>query len=182
MYGLVNLAIHDMVVEKLGAETWERIRAEAGADDVFISMQQYPDETTVALVGAASRVLGISSPEVMRMFGDYWVGFTAERYGALFEMSGSNLVGFVQNLNNLHTRVGQIMPELKPPSFTVTDIGPESFRLAYYSSRPGFHPMLHGLLSGLGRRFGNTVEIEHLGGREQGKDHEEFLVRYRSVA
>jgi len=39
--------------------------------------------------------------------------------------------------------------------------------------------MLHGLLRGLGSRFGCEVESTRLRGREDGLDHDQFLVRYR---
>lgn len=178
MYGLVNQAIREMVITRFGDEPWERIRAEAGADDVFIGMEQYPDEVTVALVGAACKVLDAQPGDVLRMFGEYWVGFTGEAYGELFRMSGDTLVSFVQNLNNLHTRVGQMMPELQPPSFTVTDLCEDSFKLHYHSRRPGLYPMIFGLMEGLGKRFGTAVTVTHLGGAAEGLDHDVFMVRH----
>lgn len=39
--------------------------------------------------------------------------------------------------------------------------------------------MVEGLLAGLGERFNTEVKVEHLGGVEQGLDHEQFFVRYR---
>jgi hypothetical protein len=47
MYGMVNKALEDMVVERFSEDAWERIKAEAGVDiDVFISNEGYPDEIT----------------------------------------------------------------------------------------------------------------------------------------
>ncbi len=179
MYGLVNKAIQQMVQENFGEETWEKIRDKAGADDVFVAMDQYPDEVTVGLVGAACEVLGAEVPDVLKTFGEYWVGFTGETYGELFKMSGDTFVTFVQNLNNLHTRVGQMMPELKPPSFAITDQKDGEFVLHYHSVREGLHPMIIGLIEGLGKRFNTEVEITRLRGREDGIDHDEFRVRYQ---
>lgn len=180
MYGLVNQAIQQMVVEKFGEETWEKIRSKANAEDVFVAMDQYPDADTVNLVGASCEVLGIDAPTVLKTFGDYWVDFTGEAYGELFKMSGATFLQFVQNLNDLHSRVGQIMPELKPPSFSVTDVRDGQFTLHYHSVREGLFPMIEGLLKGLGRRFDTEVEVAHVRGRADGLDHDEFQVRYKA--
>lgn len=179
MYGLVNQAVQEMVLEKFGPEAWEKIRDEAGVDDVFIAMDQYPDEVTIKLVGAACKTLGAEAPAVLEMFGKYWVDFTGKAYGDLFKMSGSTFLTFLQNLNSLHTRVAQMMPDLKPPSFSVTDQKDDTFVLHYHSCRPGLYPMIGGLLEGLGKRFNTTVSCQHLRGAAEGLDHDEFLVTYK---
>ena len=178
MYGLINKAVKEMVTTGHGEAMWEKIRAQAGVDDVFISMDQYPEEVTDKLVIAASAILGASASDILKDFGHYWIGFAHRHYDYLFDMSGNTFLEFVKNLNNLHSRVGQWMPDLNPPSFTVTDETGDTFHLHYYSSRSGFMPMIQGLLAGLGERFNTEVEVKHLRGAEQGLDHEEFFVRY----
>lgn len=178
MYGLVNQAVKEMVVNGYGEEMWEKIRARAGVDDVFVSMDQYPEEVTDKLVMAASSIMGASPSDILKGFGHYWIGFASRNYDSVLDMSGKTFVEFVKNLNNMHSRIGQWMPDLNPPSFTVTDEDKGSFKLHYYSSRSGFGPMIPGLLKGLGDRFNTDVEIEHLRGVVQGLDHEEFHVRY----
>ena len=60
MYGMVNKALQNMVVEAHGEQIWEQIRTRAGVDiEVFVSNQGYPDEITYQLAGAASEVLKI---------------------------------------------------------------------------------------------------------------------------
>ena len=179
MYGLVNQAIQEMVITNFGEDQWEEIRDQAGADDVFIAMDQYSDQVTLDLVAAACEVLGAEASDVLKTFGEYWVDFTGAAYGDLFTMSGATFVEFVQNLNNLHTRVGQMMPELQPPSFTVSDPTEATFVLHYYSSRSGLYSMILGLIEGLGKRFDTEVEISHLRGAGEGLDHDEFMVKYR---
>lgn len=178
MYGLVNQAIRDMVIGNYGESTWEEIRTRAQADDVFVGMDQYPDAMTVRLVGAASALLGAEPADVLCMFGRFWVGHIGETYEELLRMSGNDLVTFIQNLNNMHVRIAEIMPDLRPPSFTVTDLTPSSFTLHYYSDRAGLYPMVVGLIEGLGKRFHTDLQITHLRGAAEGLDHDEFAVRY----
>lgn len=179
MYGLVNQAVREMVVTHYGEDKWEEIREQAGTDDVFIAMDQYPDEVTVGLVGGACAVLGAEPAQVLESFGEYWVQFTVRTYGELFEMSGDSFVGFIKNLNDLHTRVEQMMPDLAPPSFIVTDETDGQFTLQYHSKRAGLQPMVQGLVRGLGKHFNTAVDITLVRGKDQGLSYDEFRVKHQ---
>ncbi|HEY5789997.1 MAG TPA: heme NO-binding domain-containing protein [Gammaproteobacteria bacterium] len=179
MYGMINDAIRQMVTERHGEDAWEEMRRRADADLVFLRMAQYPDALTYRLVAIATEMLGTEVDAVLRAFGDYWIDYADEAYGELLAVSGDSFVEMVENLNDLHTRVGQLMPDLKPPSFHLTEQSAGSFRLHYHSTRDGLGPMVVGLLEGLGRRYRTAVEVEHVVRRDAADDHDEFLVRYR---
>lgn len=181
MYGLINKAIADMVRSKFGEETWQKIREKAAVEDkTFLSMEGYPDDVTHRLVKAGSDVLKLSPAEIMAAFGEFWVQYTAdEGYGELMDMSGDNLPEFLQNLDNLHARVGVSFPQLKPPSFDSSEIDDESLTLEYRSEREGLSPMIFGLVKGLGNRFETEVEITQTQHRDRGAECDEFLVEYR---
>ncbi|MFN6471150.1 MAG: heme NO-binding domain-containing protein [Nostoc sp. SerVER01] len=181
MYGLVNKAIQDMVCSRFSEETWKVIKHKAEVDvDVFISMEGYPDDITHRLVKAASHVLGLSPTEIMQAFGEFWVQYTAEEgYGEMMDMSGDTLPEFLENLDNLHARVGVSFPKLQPPSFECTDMEENSLNLHYRSDREGLTPMILGLVKGLGTRFDTQVDISQTQSREEGGEHDEFLVIYK---
>ena len=184
MYGLVNNALQGLVCSRFGEETWETIKRNAGVDiDVFVSMEGYPDEVTYKLVAAASEVLGLSAEEVLKAYGEYWVSYTAkEGYGQILNLAGDTLPVFLQNLDNLHTRVALMFPRLKPPSFWCTDVRKESLRLHYrpgLDSRKGLEPFVIGLVNGLAIRFNVQIEINQSASRSQGADHDEFLITFK---
>jgi len=184
MYGLVTQALQDLVCSRFSEDTWETIKRNAGVDiDVFVSMEAYPDDVTYKLVGAASEVLGLSAEEVLKAFGEYWVSYTAkEGYGEILRMAGDTLPAFLQNLDNLHTRVGLIFPHLKPPSFWCTDMREDSLRLHYrpgLDSRGGLEPFVIGLVNGLAVRFKTKIDINQTASRSQGADHDEFLITFK---
>jgi len=180
MYGLVNRAVEDLVRERFGPEAWERIKHRAGLDiDLFISMDAYPDDVTYRLVGAASEELGVPAAQLLEAFGEYWILYTAEQgYGELLRMGGSSLLEFLQNLHDLHSHVALSFPHLQPPSFWLSDVSEGNARLHYQSSRAGLAPMVVGLWKGLGRRFATPVVVEHACRRDDGAEHDEFLVRF----
>ena len=184
MYGMINKAIRDLVTSKFGDEKWQEIRRKAGvADEVFINMVKYPDEATYKLVGAASEVLNTPAPAILEAFGEYWTVYSAEAgFGHLLEFAGSNLIDFLRNLDNMHTRVALTFPQLQPPSFKVTDVTDHSARLHYYSKRPGLAPLVIGMVKGLGKRFSTPVVTRLEKSREGGHDHDEFVVLYGESA
>lgn len=182
MYGLVNKAIKDMVCTHFGEDIWQKIRHKAEIElDVFTSMESYPDDLTHKLVKAASIVLNLSASEIMQAFGEYWIQYTAkEGYGEMIDMSGEDLPEFLENLDNLHARVGVTFPKLQPPSFECTEMEEQSLTLHYRSSREGLTPMVVGLVKGLGERFDTEVEITQTQSTDTGADHDEFLLKYKS--
>ena len=182
MYGLVNQALEDMVVSRFGAEKWVEIKAGAQVNiPAFISMEPYPDEITYKLVGEACRVLGLGGEEILEEFGKYWILFTGrEGYGSFLESGGNDLPTFIQNLDDLHSRVGLLFPGLKPPSFKSTDVCEDSLRLHYYSSRAGLAPFVVGLLKGLGELFNTDTKVLLETSREQGADHDQFFITFKA--
>jgi hypothetical protein len=178
MYGLVNAAIQELVVSKFGKDKWEAIKQKVGVDiSAFSRMDSYPDELTYKLVGATSEVLGISPDDALTAFGEFWVLYTGNAgYGDIMEMAGGNLRDFLFNLDNLHTRVGQSFPKLRPPSFRFDVIDDDVLRMHYLTDRGGLCPMVIGLLNGLAKRFKSELTIEHDRCRRQGAEHCEFLL------
>lgn len=178
MYGLVNRALEELIRKEHGDAMWERIKADAGVDvEVFIRMDQYPDEITYQLVQSASRVLHAPVESLLHAFGVHWTLYTGrEGYGALLSDAGNTLQEVLTNLDDLHTRVGLMYPQLRPPSFRCTDVAADRLVLHYYSSRAGLAPMVVGLVEGLGKRFGQQLRITPQLRRTHGDDHDSFLV------
>ena len=53
MYGIINKAIENLVVEKFGVEKWEIIKLKSGINiDFFLSNEPYDDAITYKLAGA----------------------------------------------------------------------------------------------------------------------------------
>lgn len=178
MYGLVNKAVEDLVCTRFGAQAWADIRARAGLEvEGFVSMDPYPDDVTYRLVGAASEVLGLPPAAILEAFGEFWILYTGKQgYGELFSMFGDSLGEFLHSLDALHARIGLSFDQLRPPTFRCEDTGPGAYTLSYFSTREGLAPMLLGLLRGLARVFGRTVEVSHIGQRAE-LGHDEFHIR-----
>jgi hypothetical protein len=164
MYGLVNKAIQDLVINGFGEQTWLEICEMSGFDEEdFVGMEPYPDSLTYTLVANISKKTGLDSSKILELFGEHWILYTAdEGYGDLMNLSGSNFVDFLNNLNLLHERISNIMPKLEPPDFKTRNQTDRSIELEYRSSREGLIPMLHGLIKGLGKRFNMELQVEQI--------------------
>jgi hypothetical protein len=161
MYGMVNIAIEQLITETYGTEVWEKVKTEANVSEKkFINMQPYDDKITYQLVQAASEILSVDANLLLERFGEYWILYTAkEGYGDMLKLGGKNLPEFLKNLNMLHFRLGNMMPELVPPSFEVRDVEEKKLTLIYKSKREGFIPMVIGLVKGLGIMFNTPCQV-----------------------
>ena len=183
MYGLINRAIKDLVIERAGEAAWKRVHHDAGVqEDEFVAMESYSDESTYALIGSASRLLDLPQEEILKEFGRKWITYTAARgYGELMDGWGLDVGSFLDNLNQIHARLKLAMPRLEPPHFEVFERGESSLVLRYWSDRPGLSPMVIGLLEGLGERFGTPVSVELRSARSEEQDHDEFFVTWQAA-
>ena len=130
-------------------------------------MEQYPDSLTYDLVGAASEVLDIAPELVLQTFGRYWVEFVGQQnYGQLMDAAGDNLGDFLENLDEMHSRVMLSYPDLVPPSFKLTNRTDQSMSLHYSSTRSGLEPLVIGLLMGLADRFAIRISVEQRSERD----------------
>lgn len=180
MYGIVNKALHELIVGEYGEEVWQEIKDKAGVEvEVFVGTEGYPDSITYGLVGAASEVLGRSAGELLEAFGRYWVLKTApEVYPDLIQSGGKSLREFLTHLPNFHARVSLILPHLEPPEFDCTDIQENSLTLHYYSKRTGLAPLVRGMVLALGEMYGTPASIRQVQSRESGADHDAFEVSW----
>jgi hypothetical protein len=181
MYGLVNKAIQDLVCTKFGEDKWLEIKKLSNfEDDFFIGLQTYPDELTYNMVKNASKVLGADASVVMQAFGEYWILYTAnEGYGDMLSLSGVNITEFLNNLDMLHQRVNNIMPDLVAPQFSTRNETEKSIELEYRSKRSGFSPMVIGLLHGLCQRFKlNQYTVNHIIQKDEQNECDVFKIEW----
>ena len=161
MYGIVNQAIQDLVVEQHGEATWSRILERAGCPDLALQeMDSYPDALTFELVGAVAAELGLPVPDVLRLFGRTWITYTSDRgFGRIIAGSGDSFGAFLGGLDAMHERVTRTFRAMEPPRMVLRSSDGGRFVLEYHSRREGLEMMVVGLLEGLAERFGLEAEI-----------------------
>jgi hypothetical protein len=167
-----------MVEKQFGLAVWKDVRSAAAVDeDVFISMDAYPDEITYRLVGAVCAVTGQEASVVLHEFGRYWVLETAaQHYGHLLRASGRTFRDFLLALPNFHGRVSLMMPRLVPPEFACDEINEGCLILHYRSTRAGLQPFVEGLIHGLADLYKVDAKTRLLPDVSDGAGHSAFEV------
>lgn len=182
MYGLVNNGIRNFIVNAHGEEVWLRICEKAQArEEEFENLTAYDDGVTYALVGAVSEVLALSTADVLKVFGQFWVGFSkSTAIGRLIELRGETLMERIRGLDEMHEQIKLTMPHLDPPSFEFEEMPDGNHRLRYISSRDGLAPMVAGLLHGMAEECGVKIEVQLIESRADGAEHDVFNLRILS--
>ena len=180
MYGIVNKAIEELVVDQFGEEKWNTIKENSGIDvDFFISNEPYDDEITYTLATSVAEEMNISVGDVLKAFGEWWILKTGkEKYGYLLESGGDSFKDFIINLPNFHNRVMLMYPKLTPPEFKVDQIEAKSIHLHYISARKGLQDFVYGLIMGLGKFFDTEVKMKHVRTEPMEKTHEVYKITW----
>jgi hypothetical protein len=118
---------------------------------------------------------------VLEAFGESWVAATAQAsYCDLMRLSGRTLPEFLQNLDQMHSRLALTFREMRPPSFTCSDVTPTSLVLHYHSTRVGLLPFVVGLVKGLGTYFKTPARVDVLTSRAAGDASDTLRVTMES--
>ena len=180
MYGLINKAIQCYVEETYGVDKWEHLKQTASCDvDFFISMDSYDDSISYNLIKAVPEVLGVSPVHFLENIGEFWVSYVGNGdYKEIFKMAGSDFVFFIQNINNMHSRIMAIIPNLVPPIFICKNITKNSMVVDYFSKREGLAPMVVGLFKGLAVWFKLEMKIEWGIKKTEKINYDQFYIEF----
>ncbi len=177
MYGMVNKILQTVISEEYGRDVWKRVSERAGLDsEEFVEMMPYPDAITYSIVSAACEELDVPADQFLHWFGREWICSTGQgSYRQYYEMA-TDVLGFLEKLNQLHQDLGQTMPGLNAPSFRLMRSKNGEGLLEYYSDRPGLRPFVLGLLAGLADYYGEAVNVEVAELREDNGRVDVFLL------
>jgi len=167
------------ILDNHGEDAWRMIckRSQVPHEE-FENLTAYDDAHTYALVDAVAEALEIPAEKVLEVFGEFWIGFSkASAIGKLMDLGSETLIGRIRGLDEMHERIQLTMPHLDPPSFEFEERADGNHRLHYISNREGLAPMVVGLLQGMAKECGVTVDITHLERRSDGADHDVFNLR-----
>ncbi|MEM5527256.1 heme NO-binding domain-containing protein [Gammaproteobacteria bacterium AS21] len=178
MFGMIHRSLEALIIAQYGSQTWDIIKYKADIDtDVFSLFENYPDEYMHKLYQAATQVLSISSNDLSFMFGKHWYHYSvSEGFKELLQSTGDDLWTFIANLNELHQQIENVFAGMKPPIFSCSDVKDKSLVLHYSSSREGFAYVVIGAIEEIAKQFNTPVSIKRLDYRENGAEHDTFLI------
>jgi hypothetical protein len=159
--GIVFTEFLEMVEGKFSPDLADRIveEAELASGGVYTSVGTYDHAEMIKLVSCLSKETGITSPELMKVFGKHLF----ERFAILFPKYFENInssFGFLKKIEGyIHVEVRKLYPEAELPSFKYDASQPGCLLLTYESTRP-FAPLAEGLIRGCVAHFGEKADIQ----------------------
>ncbi|MCK4412518.1 MAG: heme NO-binding domain-containing protein [Candidatus Eisenbacteria sp.] len=180
MKGVINKGIQELIEGRFGADAWAEIKSRAQCAEPFFAISEdYPDELTVALAGAASETLGIPVDTLLVEFGKFWVPNTGrDSYPTFYQLAGKTAREFLLNMNRVHEQVTRNAPSATPPVFTYEEV-PDGTLCMHYHSQRGLCPVLRGLILGVGELFEEPLEVVETACAREGAPHCVMEVRFQ---
>jgi hypothetical protein len=160
MKGIIFNLLQDVVISNHGEDTWDQLLTAAKLDGAYTSLGSYPDEQIQELVAAASRMLGMTSFDVLRWFGQQAIPLLFDRYPGFFSSQPSTRP-FVLSVNSIiHPEVRKIYPGADVPTFEFRDAPDGGLMMGYLSPRR-LCALAQGFIEGTATHYGETVICEH---------------------
>src|SRR5262245_9069579 len=160
MHGLIFLQLQKFARKQFGPQAWESLLLEANLPlQSYSPARAYPDEDLVALIGAASRILGMSDGAVVESFGEFIAPELLRLQGRLLKPEWKTL-DVIENTEPLiHAAVRVANPGAQPPVLDVVRTSADELRIIYTSERK-LCRLAKGILEGIARHFGESIAVE----------------------
>lgn len=155
MHGLIFTGFRAFV-----ASEYPAVADEVWTDQRHLATEAYPDEEFEAVVARTVALSGDPRATVLRRFGIF-AGISTFRllypdYYAGHENTYSFLLDIEQQI---HEVVRRTVPDAAPPHLDIRPLSGGGVAIAYTSTR-GLCELLEGLVIGVGRFYGDALQIE----------------------
>jgi hypothetical protein len=152
----------EMVEARMGLDMLDRIitEAELPNDGAYTSVGTYDHAELVRLVGALSNATGLSTSELIYMFGEQLFHRFSVNYPALF---GDAAIGtafdFLSRIDGvIHVEVRKLYPDAELPKLVCERPSPNELTILYSSPR-GFGDLAAGLIAGCIKHFNEPIRV-----------------------
>ena len=160
MQGLIFKELKEYVRKKLGMESWDEVRKDAGVNTtLYNSAQVYPDTELIALFTKSAERLGLPVQSMLEEFGKYFtqVFFRTRLHFIDPQWDYLTLVEhgpeILKQMEKRHT------PNSPPASLRVTRDSPEQVTMTYSSPRR-LCSFVRGMLKGVAKQYHVEITIE----------------------
>lgn len=160
MKGIIFTELLEMIEEQFGLATTNRVLALAAPanEGAYTSVGTYDHQELLNLVDALSKVTGIGTDELQRLFGQRLFQQFSQHYGSFF--AGINdAFAFLERVDSyVHVEVHKLYPEAELPRFHSHRTDDNQLILDYESGRP-FADLAQGLIEGCISHYGVPITL-----------------------
>ena len=159
MHGIIFWELKKYVDTKFGGDTWQRLLQEAGLGSrIYTTLQEYPDEEAVAIVGAASRATGQEASAILEDFGEFIVPDLVSMFKAMIKPEWKTL-DLIENTEEvIHKAVRVQNPGAKPPRLQCSRPSANEVVINYASPRK-MCAVARGIAKGVAKHYNEEVTI-----------------------
>lgn len=179
MKGVVFNLLEEAVVREYGIDVWDDLLDDALLDGAYTALGSYSDDEIVALVAAAAARLNMTSPQMLRWFGERAMPLLKERYPAFFKNHDSSRSFLISVNSYIHPEVRKLYAGAKCPHLRFRDGEGGALTMGYSSSRK-MCDLAHGFITGSAKLFCEDVTISHVGCMNDGADECLLELRWAS--
>ena len=165
--------------EKL-AEAQKGLLADGPLSEIYLSMNDYPNNSLDDLITSAAKILSIKKCTLAKVIGVYLFSELMLINPAWVEQSSSSYELLKSHNTALNQLTAMNMPGFIPPSFDCTEINPDVLEVIYRSE---FLPsdIAEGLIVGISSHYGEHLSIERIHEEPQVNFNRKFILRRKQA-
>lgn len=160
MKGVVFTEFMEMVESRMGLDMLDRIITEAALpnDGAYTSVGTYDHAELVRLVTALSNATGLSTPQLIFIFGEQLFQRFSVSYPALFS-DANTVFEFLSRIDGvIHVEVRKLYPDAQLPKLECEQASANELTVLYSSPR-GFGDLAAGLIAGCIKHFDEPISV-----------------------
>jgi hypothetical protein len=160
MKGIVFTEFIELVESEFSFKLADEIvtRSELDSKGVYSSIGTYDHTELFKLVEELSKVTGIATVQLFKVYGEHLFGKFREHYPDFFKNTTDPLTFLEMVDSYIHKEVIKLYPDAQLPSFVSRRIADDHLEMIYTSKRE-MSDFAHGLILGCFKNFGKTSEI-----------------------
>ena len=171
MHGLINRAVESFARDNYGDAFWTSVTQSAGLDFTsFEAMLPYKRNVTDRVLDSLADALNKRKDEVLEDLGTYLVASpNTDAIRRLLRFAGTDLVDFLNSLDELPARAQLAVPDLPVPHLELRELDTQSFSLSVQATpetKGVFGHVMLGLLRAMADDYGALVFLDHKYGGE----------------
>jgi predicted hydrocarbon binding protein len=177
MKGFIYTTFNDMVENRIGIACWESLldKVKPASGGIYTSVEDFPDEELVAMLGHLSASTGTPVDELLTSFGQYLFHALVMKH-PVFVTDKTDLFEFLKSIDGvIHKEVEKLYQNANLPVIDCEQSAPDMLLLHYRSPRKLCH-LADGLIRGAAKQFNTEVLIAHDVCMHDGNDHCEFRI------
>lgn len=161
MHGIIFGELKKLIDTSLGGDSWRELLKEAGlGSKVYMPVTEYPDQEAVAIVGAIAARTGKEPRVIFEEFGEFIAPDLLALYRHMVKPDWRTLELLENTEETIHRVVRLRNPGARPPELRTDREGEEV--LITYSSARRMCGVAVGIIRGLARHYGETIDIKEL--------------------